>query len=352
MASNMVIQKRSAMPENMKIATLNQEVIRRMVNTSEDLDVAERVKVVDEYAQKRVNSGYGVEQTRNIIIGGLKGYERKLKLSRDVTNPKWQPLHPPASYNIQGRRRKKILEKSNWFKKTSSLEEEEIQPEGRSVPNHSSQQEDHAGTGGRSQTSGTTRVQASNHLEEEVIQISSNLEDETIITEGDLEGVGDTSNEIHKKPLENTRNGTQKKNKIKNVQLDTKQNNNVIHPENPGGRNKPEGRKGYQKAKRQPDPETITVMFVEQTPGGVLAKRLQKVEDRLSKITGYRVRVTEMAGTQLCRILPNTNSWRGMDCQREDCYPCSQGGEELQDCKRRNILYENICQVCNPPGEE
>ena len=50
MASNMVIQKRSAMPENMRVATLNQEVIRRMLNTSERLDVEHRVKVIDEYA--------------------------------------------------------------------------------------------------------------------------------------------------------------------------------------------------------------------------------------------------------------------------------------------------------------
>ena len=35
MASNMVLQSRNAMPENMKIATLNQEVIRTMVNTSD-----------------------------------------------------------------------------------------------------------------------------------------------------------------------------------------------------------------------------------------------------------------------------------------------------------------------------
>ena len=38
MASSMVIQKRAAMPENMRMATLNQEVIRRMLNTSERLE--------------------------------------------------------------------------------------------------------------------------------------------------------------------------------------------------------------------------------------------------------------------------------------------------------------------------
>ena len=33
MASSMVIQKRAAMPENIRVSTLNQEVIRRMLNT-------------------------------------------------------------------------------------------------------------------------------------------------------------------------------------------------------------------------------------------------------------------------------------------------------------------------------
>ena len=102
-------------------------------------------------------------------------------------------------------------------------------------------------------------------------------------------------------------------------------------------------REHYQHKNQQKYPVeylTITVLFVRQTPGGELAKRLQKVEDRLSLITGYRVRVTDTAASQLCRVLPNTNPWKGMDCMRADCYPCTQCGEKLQDFKKRNILYE------------
>ena len=61
MASSMVIQKRSAMPENMRVATLNQEMIRRMLNTSERLEIKWRTDVVDDYAGKLVNSGYDLE---------------------------------------------------------------------------------------------------------------------------------------------------------------------------------------------------------------------------------------------------------------------------------------------------
>ena len=101
------------------------------------------------------------------------------------------------------------------------------------------------------------------------------------------------------------------------------------------------------KKKTKPDPLTIAVMFVEQTVGGVLAKRLQEVEDRLAEMTGYRVKVVEMSGSQLCRILPNTNPWGSRDCQRMDCFHCSQPGDKLEDCKGRNVLYETMCELCS-----
>jgi hypothetical protein len=97
------------------------------------------------------------------------------------------------------------------------------------------------------------------------------------------------------------------------------------------------------------EPETIAVIFVEHTKNGELAKRLQKAEDEMAKTTGFRIRVTEMAGSQLRRILPNTNPWHGRDCGRERCVPCGQGTENLEDCRRRNILYESSCVQCNPP---
>ena len=106
------------MPKNIKVASLNQEMIRRMIKTSEDLEIGERVNVVDEYAQKLINSGFKLDQTRNILVGGLTGYERKLALSRDTNNPKWKPIHQPASTNAQDKRRTTLLGKSNWFKRS------------------------------------------------------------------------------------------------------------------------------------------------------------------------------------------------------------------------------------------
>ena len=50
--------------------------------------------------------------------------------------------------------------------------------------------------------------------------------------------------------------------------------------EYPSNRNKkiqPTGRMPFKKAKKKPDPPTITVLLVDQTPGGELAKRLQRI---------------------------------------------------------------------------
>ena len=87
----------SAMPENMRMGTLHQEMVRRMMNTSELLDAAVRVGVVDNYGQKLINSGYGIDQVRRVIVGGLTGYEKRVKLSKDCSSSKWRPHHEGAA---------------------------------------------------------------------------------------------------------------------------------------------------------------------------------------------------------------------------------------------------------------
>ena len=72
MVPNMVLHRRSAMPEGTRRATLNQELIRRMVNTSEMVEMEKRLEIVDKYAQKLINSEYTLEQTRDAILGGFE----------------------------------------------------------------------------------------------------------------------------------------------------------------------------------------------------------------------------------------------------------------------------------------
>ena len=62
------------MPEGVRRASLNQEMVRRMVNTSALVSIEKRIEIVDDYAQKLINSEYSIEEARKCIVGGLKGY--------------------------------------------------------------------------------------------------------------------------------------------------------------------------------------------------------------------------------------------------------------------------------------
>ena len=67
------------MEENSKIGILGNEVVRRMCNTwGEDMDEV-RNEVIDNYAVKLQTSGYSVEQSRRIILSGLRGYEARVR---------------------------------------------------------------------------------------------------------------------------------------------------------------------------------------------------------------------------------------------------------------------------------
>ena len=73
------------------------------------------------------------------------------------------------------------------------------------------------------------------------------------------------------KTNENTQLGPTKINNVNG------QSERTDAPSNRNTEGRPEGRKTFQKPKKKPDPDNITVLFVDQTPGGELAKRLQKV---------------------------------------------------------------------------
>ena len=84
--------------------------------------------------------------------------------------------------------------------------------------------------------------------------------------------------------------------------------------------------------------ETVGVMFVDQTVLGGLAKEMQKAEDIIAEMVGYRVRIVESSGTQLCRLLPNTNPWAGQYCGRPECFTCTQ---EMR--RYRTAAREKFC---------
>ena len=60
-----------------KIQIYSQDMVRRLMNTKEELGAEKRGAVVDRYARKLLQSGYSMDQTRKIVKNGIEGFESK-----------------------------------------------------------------------------------------------------------------------------------------------------------------------------------------------------------------------------------------------------------------------------------
>ena len=110
---------------------------------------------------------------------------------------------------------------------------------------------------------------------------------------------------------------------------------------------------GAHQPREEGEVDMRSVIFVEYTPGGALAKRIREVLGRLQGLLGGGIKVVERTGTPLVRQFPLTRLWEGTPCPRSDCVTCTQGGGgEIYPCSRRNVVYENICLICHPEAAE
>ena len=82
--------------------------------------------------------------------------------------------------------------------------------------------------------------------------------------------------------------------------------------------------------------KTTTVVFIPSTRGGLLIKKMRENEEKLSQLTGFRVKYQEAGGTKLCNIF-STDTGKGFHCGREPCPPCDIAKEDKErvNCKAR-----------------
>ena len=119
--TNRTLQKNSAMGENAKIQSLSQDMVRRLMNTSEMLGAEVINGIIDTYAQKLTNSGFGMGQVRKIILNGIKGFENKKRRRTENSGR----LRRQARDSQNSRIRKKLLAKSSWFKGAAGANKKE-----------------------------------------------------------------------------------------------------------------------------------------------------------------------------------------------------------------------------------
>ena len=113
MNSPFCILEKSALPENTKFSSLSQDLVRRMLNTSERISQQERNNVIENFVKKLTISGYRKDQVKNIVEAGLRGYQNKLERARK----NGEMLHRSGKSTENLRYKKKLLEKNSWFKK-------------------------------------------------------------------------------------------------------------------------------------------------------------------------------------------------------------------------------------------
>ena len=75
MANNLTLQLGTGLSKNTVFSSLRQELIRRMLNCSLDLDWDERLMVIEDYIQVLVNSGHRFSFIKSITLQALTKYK-------------------------------------------------------------------------------------------------------------------------------------------------------------------------------------------------------------------------------------------------------------------------------------
>ena len=92
-----------------------------MKNTSLDVDMKERISIINKYHKRLQRSGYELQQIKKIISAGLLGWERIKKIAAESGGN----INRSASETFIKRNRNRLLGKSTWFRRKKNKKEEE-----------------------------------------------------------------------------------------------------------------------------------------------------------------------------------------------------------------------------------
>ena len=117
MASNLMVEAKSALSREVKLATLTEEIARRLRNTSLRVDSARRLEILERACTKMKTSGHTEAFIRQAVEQGIKSFDNKVKRSlMDPDNPSFQPLFPKAGWRKDQKSRAKALKRATWFR--------------------------------------------------------------------------------------------------------------------------------------------------------------------------------------------------------------------------------------------
>ena len=79
-SSSRVLKATSAYNWRSKIVTMSMEVMRRMQNSSRQIEISERGNILKTFARKLRSSGYSAKTSKSMIESGLRFYFRKVRI--------------------------------------------------------------------------------------------------------------------------------------------------------------------------------------------------------------------------------------------------------------------------------
>ena len=117
MATNLMVEAKSALSNEVKMATLSEEITRRLRNTSLELNIPRRLEILERACTKMKTSGHSETFIRQAVVKGIRAFEEKVERSRLAEDhPSYQPLYPKAGWRRNLRSKEKAMKRGTWFK--------------------------------------------------------------------------------------------------------------------------------------------------------------------------------------------------------------------------------------------
>ena len=123
MANNITIQYGTGLAKNVIFSALRQELVRRMLNSSVELDWEERLHIVSDFVQLLINSGHRYPFIKSVTLQAITKYKYMLRRAQlDPENEKFRPLYRPRTYEQIIRQVTKMTEGTTWYKNVNSYD--------------------------------------------------------------------------------------------------------------------------------------------------------------------------------------------------------------------------------------
>ena len=262
MSNNIAIQFGTALASETVFNSLRQEVTRRLLNTSLDVAMEEKIKIIEDYIQILVNSGHKFAFVKAAVLQGITRYLFMLSRSLlDKKDKKFMPLHRRKSFKRHERLLTKYVGQMVWFQEE--------------------------GVGDPFRRGWKKWIRRKNDGTEKLKGRKSNMK-----AKG---GPCDEASYIHRK---------------------VGCSNNVSSPIIVSD----------QKLTSGTNKKTTTVMFVPSSKGSRLLKGVKAVEEKISESSNWKVKIIEQPGTPLLLCLSHKFPMEEGCCRGEMCPLCENDG--------------------------